>query len=81
MATLTLKNFPDVLYAELKARAAERRRSLNQEAILCLEEALGSTAFDASAQKLAELQRARGRVQGLFLTDRALARARSTGRA
>ena len=38
--TLTLKNIPDEVYERLKASAAEHRRSLNSEAIVCLEAAL-----------------------------------------
>lgn len=34
---LTLKNIPDEVYARLKAAAEAHRRSLNSEAILCLE--------------------------------------------
>ena len=49
MATLTIKNLPDALYAELKARAAAHRRSINSEAILAVERALteptGATAL------------------------------------
>lgn len=35
--TLTLKNIPDALYQRLKQSAAANRRSLNNEAIVCLE--------------------------------------------
>ena len=38
--TLTLKNIPDEVYERLKASAAAHRRSLNSEAIVCLERAL-----------------------------------------
>lgn len=38
--TLTLKNIPDVVYERLKQSAALHRRSLNSEAIVCLETAL-----------------------------------------
>ena len=38
--TLTLKNIPDAVYTQLKAAAALHRRSLNSEAIVCLEAAL-----------------------------------------
>jgi len=38
--TLTLKNIPDDVYERLKASAAAHRRSLNGEAIVCLEKAL-----------------------------------------
>lgn len=38
--TLTLKNIPDVVYQRLKCSAEANRRSLNSEAIVCLEAAL-----------------------------------------
>lgn len=38
--TLTLKNIPDELYRRLKASAETHRRSLNNEAIVCLESVL-----------------------------------------
>jgi len=40
VATITLKNVPKALHAKLTKRAAAHKRSLNQEAILCLEETL-----------------------------------------
>ena len=45
--TITLKNIPDAIYHRLKASAAAHRRSLNGEAIVCLESALGSARPDA----------------------------------
>lgn len=38
--TLTLKNIPDEVYERLKASAEAHRRSLNSEAIVCLEAVL-----------------------------------------
>ena len=38
--TLTLKNIPDDVYKRLKASAELHRRSLNSEAIVCLETVL-----------------------------------------
>lgn len=38
--TLTLKNVPDELYNSLKAAAEAHRRSLNSEALVCLESVL-----------------------------------------
>ena len=38
--TLTLKNIPDEVYERLKVSAETHRRSLNSEAIVCLETAL-----------------------------------------
>lgn len=38
--TLTLKNIPDAVYERLKLSAEAHRRSLNSEAIVCLESVL-----------------------------------------
>lgn len=38
--TLTLKNIPDEVYERLKISAQMHRRSLNSEAIVCLESVL-----------------------------------------
>ncbi|MBP7950470.1 MAG: hypothetical protein KA004_12515 [Verrucomicrobiales bacterium] len=38
--TLTLKNIPPHIHRGLKAQAQRHKRSLNQEAIYCLEQAL-----------------------------------------
>lgn len=40
--TLTLKNIPDSVYERLKASAELNRRSMNSEAIVCLETVLVS---------------------------------------
>lgn len=40
MATLTIRNVPDELYERLKQAAERNRRSLNNEAIILLEEKL-----------------------------------------
>lgn len=47
-ATLTLKNIPDAVYERLKATALAHRRSMNSEAIICLEAALIPTSTTAS---------------------------------
>ena len=41
--TLTLKNIPDTVYERLKLSAKRHRRSLNSEAIVCLESVLAPT--------------------------------------
>ena len=38
--TLTLKNIPDVVYNRLKLSAQAHRRSMNSEALVCLEAVL-----------------------------------------
>ena len=40
MATITLKNVPPELHERLKASAERNRRSMNSEALVCLERAL-----------------------------------------
>jgi plasmid stability protein len=49
---LTLKNVPDEVYERLKHSAALHRRSLNSEAILCLEMAIVPTSIPP-AERLA----------------------------
>ncbi|MEP7057080.1 MAG: hypothetical protein ABI809_04835 [Caldimonas sp.] len=53
--TLTLKNIPDDLYAKLKISAGVHRRSLNGEAIVCLETVL----LPAKVEPAERLARAR----------------------
>lgn len=38
MATLTIKNFPDDLYRQIKQRAGKNRRSISQEVVQLLDE-------------------------------------------
>lgn len=58
--TLTLKNIPDSVYERLKASAAANRRSLNSEAIVCLESVLlrARLAPDARLARARELRSA-----------------------
>ncbi|MDZ4258521.1 MAG: Arc family DNA-binding protein [Gemmatimonadales bacterium] len=81
MATLTIKNLPDPLYARLKARAKEHRRSINSEAILAVERALAGAGAGDPAKLLATLRQSRARLKGLYLTDKELRAARESGRA
>ena len=50
--TLTLKNIPDSVYERLKISAQLHRRSMNSEAIVCLEAALVPTRV-APTERLA----------------------------
>ncbi|MGF1645011.1 MAG: hypothetical protein ACFCUJ_15340 [Thiotrichales bacterium] len=64
--TLTLKNVPDAIYERLKASAATHRRSLNSEAIVCLEMVLLPTK-PALAERLARARELRASLpQGAF---------------
>ena len=50
--TLTLKNIPDAVYDRLKLAAQTHRRSMNSEAIVCLEAVL-TPAVMAPGERLA----------------------------
>lgn len=63
--TLTLKNIPDDLYERLKATAEAHRRSLNNEAIVCLQTVLMPAQTSADER----LQRARALRQRLAGQD------------
>lgn len=81
MTTLTLKNFPAKLYLELQSRARRNRRSLNQEAIRCLEQAVAAAPSPATvAKRLSQLRAARSRLKGVYLTDHDIAAAKAAGR-
>jgi antitoxin FitA len=61
MPTITLKNVPAKLHARLKAQAKEHKRSLNQEAIVCIESAIRSESPDPE-RFLAEVRGLRDRI-------------------
>jgi antitoxin FitA len=79
MATMTLKNVPDELYARLKETAARRRRSMNSEAILCLERALADET-PAAGPILERAREIRADAVNLFVRDADLRKARDQGR-
>ena len=57
--TLTLKNIPDDVYARLRLSAETHRRSMNSEAIVCLE-AMLLPAKVAPTERLARARALRG---------------------
>lgn len=63
--TLTLKNIPDEVYERLKAAAHANRRSLNSEAIVCLETVLTASAMPV-ADRFARLRQLRAGLGGPF---------------
>jgi antitoxin FitA len=65
--TLTLKNIPDEVYERLKASAAANRRSLNSEAIVCLEKALRPNKVSVE-ERLRRVDELRKRIKGPGLT-------------
>ena len=61
---LTLKDVPPALHARLRARAEQHRRSLNREAIACLEAAVLAEVVDVE-ELLVQARAARRRVRGV----------------
>ena len=79
MAKFTIKNVPTELLTRLKESAAQHRRSVNSEAIQCLEKALvggsvGPREFLDRARILRE------RHPNIFLTEEDLRFAKNEGR-
>ncbi len=79
MATLTIKNIPDEVYDRLRHSAAGHRRSIKQEAIVCLEQQLQKPEIEIRAF-LARVQRLRQKTSAHRLTDRELSKMKKTGR-
>lgn len=78
MSTVTVKDLPEKLHRQLKARALRHRRSLNSEIISVLEAATASQKVDPDSL-LARAAALRTRVGGR-LTDSGLAGLRQAGR-
>jgi antitoxin FitA len=81
MATLTIKNMPDELYATLTRKAKKNRRSINSEAIVRLEKALADrTAASESVTAKIRKDREAMLARGVWLTDETLEIAKNEGR-
>jgi plasmid stability protein len=82
MATLTIKNMPDELYAALTHMAKKNRRSINSEAIVRLERAMEvpTPETDALIENIRK-NREEMLAKGVWLTDEILERAKNEGRA
>lgn len=79
MATLTIKNVPELLVKRLKEHAVAHRRSLNFEVISYLEQMTHSVPVDADSL-LARARALRRTPKGIKLTDRALNELKVVGR-
>ncbi len=79
MATITVKNIPDELYARLKAVAKSNRRSINGEIIRRIERSL--TPRRAPPERLlARIGRLHDSFEGRTLTVEQIENARDEGR-
>lgn len=77
--SLTLKNIPDAVYERLKAAAERHHRSLNSEAIVCLESALLPTRV-APSDRLARARELRAGLPPMQFTARDIDAAKRAGR-
>ena len=78
MATITIKNIPDDLYADLKRAAAANRRSINSEIIVSIEQAVRSKRIEPD-ELLSEIRVLREET-AVYLTDDILDQAINKGR-
>jgi antitoxin FitA len=78
--TLTLKNIPDKVYTQLKLSADVHRRSLNGEAIVCLEAALLPTMM-TTRERLARARELREALQPTKFKARDIDALKREGRA
>ena len=79
MPTITLKNIPDELFAQLKRTAKAHRRSLNSEILTCLEASSQGRRVDPEAL-LARIRVLRKEHPLSPLTDEMLRAAKEDGR-
>ena len=79
MATLTIKNIPEDLYAQLKRYAEINRRSLNSEVILCIERVIRSRKVQPEVY-LARARQLRKKTMEHTITDDEFSKAKSAGR-
>lgn len=78
--TLTLKNIPDEVYARLKRAAEAHRRSMNSEAIVCLEAVLLPERV-APAERLARARALRATLPRTKFRTRGIDALKRAGRA
>ena len=79
MASITVKNIPEDLYAKLKQQAEFNRRSINREIIACIENAVYSRTIDPEAM-LAASRKLREKSSQYVISDEELIRASDEGR-
>jgi len=79
MPSITVKSIPDELYERIKQSAAEHRRSINKEVIICLERTLLARRVNPAAF-LARADALREQSDLPPLTDEILRKAKAEGR-
>ena len=80
MASITIKNIDPELYERLKQQASEHRRSINNEAIVCIERSLLRYPAADSDEVMRHAQLAREMTAGYIITNEEIDRAKREGR-
>ncbi|MCF7847333.1 MAG: Arc family DNA-binding protein [Kiritimatiellales bacterium] len=80
MASITIKNIDPELYERLKQQASEHRRSINSEAIVCLERSLLLHSLSSAEEWIKEGREIRESVTKYVISDEELDRAKREGR-
>ena len=77
MKTMTLKNIPEPLLARVRVQAERNHRSVNQEVIRCLDQAVAPSPMSAAAF-LKDIRALRSKMsrKGVTLTEEVLSRRR-----
>jgi len=79
MPAITLKNIPDILYAQIKDAASIHHRSLNSEILYCVERTLGTHKIDVS-EHIEIAKKLRAKTAQHSLTDEELNDVKNEGR-
>ena len=80
MATITVKNIPDDVYARLKAQAKHNQRSVNSEIIALMERATIAYHTDADAEGILADAKALRDSMDFVVTEEDLNHAKNEGR-
>ncbi len=78
MPSITIKNIPDKIYKELKIKAAQNKRSLNNEVLFCLESYLDNRMIDVE-ELIKEVKKIRAGILNK-ISNKEVIKAKKSGR-
>lgn len=79
MPSISLKNIPDSLYAQIKSAANAHHRSMNSEILYCVERTLGTHRINVP-EHIELARKLRAKTAHLNLTDQELNTLKNEGR-